>query len=1132
MKHPRFVLVALLTIACLLIPARALAQSAATGTVTGRVSNAGTGKYLVSAEVIDKETKRSVYTDDAGSYALVLPEGERVLVINYGGLDSKEVAVTVTTGQVVTTDIALTGADYDADIVKLEKFVVSGEREGRMAAVAQQKAADYMVTIVATDEYSGVTSGNIGDFLRNIAGLDIDYSGDDPRSVSMRGMDSASSMVTMNGVGMASAASGGTGRQFEFDVASLRDVEFIEIFKTPTAAHSASSGGGLINMKSSSAFMLKNRRIDFMAGVNFNSGEPYYPKTATSWGDIYTVRPTMSVAYADSFFRNRLGISVTAGMNDWYRRSYRTTANHRAAFQVSDIFGYLHPLGNSRNDGVLLDSVGYGTNTSFTRRSSVSVTVDYRLTRNWSITGRAQVNTSLIKEGGQGMTIAGAVTDNDTVAMGGAVSGMLPGWTPYDATFITGGNDIRANTLDDAARSKSATRAETGIEVLNKVTNGTLFSLSTEYKQPGGWTLTADAGISRSTNRYGTPNDMRLNNFTAYLRGIDYRMQNSRGSNYPSITQLNGPDIYDLANYVSPANTSNPSTVGGTSRSTYDADKNLILIPGVSTNVTYPRVQMANALRYPVQVSNGRQSNGSDQISTLKADAKRSFVLFNKIPMQFHIGGLFGEQIRKTNNTGRARWVFNGTTDEAVAMLNGVKSTSLKTTVGDYPLIPYVSMPKLNDYFDAHPEKFTEDVVWRTEQEANANKYIRERTYAGYSQLNVKLSRFTMLLGVRYEKFANSGNAPTVDNEATTQRAMEMFMDYVRGYGYADITAAYNDTTVNPMSGLTGRAMVDGYTVTQDQALELTRLRYVRNTVDRTDEDIFPNIQLRYDLTTNILLRASYNKSITRQPFDRLLPGYTVNVNSNTEYDIRMNNPWLKPIYYDNYDFGVDLYTKGGGNFYVGYFYKDVTNYTMDMSADLLPGVDYGYDFSAYATPGSTIRRPENVGGAKHWGIEFQLVQRLNIISESLKDFTFRASYTYMDGKASSAYGSTTTEADRKNLPVWMPVGNLVPNKYMISLNYNSRKFPINITVKYNWSDTKFNGGMAQRGAQYALQYTNAVGRLDIDASWKFLKKYELFVNAQNVTNERSRTYFYNDAYMRNDNLYGAVIFVGIKGKL
>ncbi|AWI08749.1 TonB-dependent receptor [Ereboglobus luteus] len=1136
MKQLRFAFVALIVSLNLLTPASVMAQSGATGSVTGHVSNAATQKYLAGAEVIDSATRRSVYTDGEGAYSLVLPEGDRVLIVNYGGLDSQTTTVTVVAGEIATKDFALTSADYDADIIKLEKFVVSGEREGRMAAVAQQKASDHIVSVIATDEFSGVTSGNIGDFLRNVSGISIGYSGDDPRDISMRGMDSAATAVTLNGLSMANAASGGTTRAFQTDQVSLQDIEFIEVFKTPTAALPADAGGGMVNMKSKSAFMLKHRRINFQASANINTNENDYPRAATSYGDVYSIRPAVNFGYSNSFLRNRLGVSFSANMNDVYRRNYNVSNDYRAAFQTSQAMGNDHPVGNDVNNGIYSNGMSYSTGNSYIRRMSASLNIDYRLTRNWTITARSQVNSSLIKEGTQGLNVrAAGYAGMDGAHVGGPASGLEAGWNPYKTVSITGGNDIRANTIEDAAASKSTSHAYTGVEALHKKGNTTTFSLSTEYKQPGGWTITADAGVSQSTNRYGTPSDMLVNSFTAYLRGIDFQLDNTPGGNYPTLTQLNGLDIYDLSNYVSKiserVDTHGSYAVGGTDRIIPDGNGDMVVIPGVSIpGKTYPKVRMPNTQKYPIQVSNGRWDNGKDKFTTLKTDAKRPFFAFGKIPMYAQLGGLFREQKRTTASNGKSRWYFNGTTDEAVDLLTAIKSKDLTEHVGDYPLVPYVSLPALNDYFKAHPEKFTEDVVWRTEQEVGRDKYVRERVYAGYAMLNMKFGRFTALLGARYEGANNYGHAPISDNDATATRAMEMMMDYVRGYGYADITSAYNDTGVNPITGITGRDMVNNYEVTQAQALELACTRYTMATVDKSYDDIYPNIQLKYDLTPNITLRASYNKSITRQKFDHLLPGYTLTVNSSNEYEITMNNPDLKPIYYDNYDFGVEFYTKGGGMLSLGYFYKDVTNYTAKRTDVLSADVDYGYDFSAYIDGSSNITHYENIGGAKQWGIEVQLTQRLSILSRSLKDFTFRGSYTYLDGKATSAFGSETSAADRNLLPTWMPVGKLVPKMFMLSLSYN--KYPLNITVKYNWRSRYYNGTIRQRGSQHTLTYNDPLGRLDVDLSYKLTRKFELFLNAQNVTGNPEKTYYYDKNYMQSYRLYGATIYFGIKGNL
>lgn len=1129
MKHIRFVPAALFVFLFLLLPANVFAQSA-NGTATGRVSNAATQKYLASVSVADKETKRAAVTDADGVYILVLPEGERTLVVTYGGLDTQEMRITVAAGKTVTTDVSLTSADYDKDLVKLDKFVVSGEREGRMASIAQQKASDVLVTMISSDEFPNVAGANLGDFLRNIPGLDIMDNGSDPRDIMFRGMDSQMSGVTSDGLRMANAAgTDGNTRSFNLDQISIQNYETIEVFKTPTAAMSADSGAGSVNLVSKSAFTLKRARISFQAGGMLDSANTHIMRYESSGGDEFAIRPVGSFSYQNSFLRNRLGVTFTANYNDISTWNQSVTDSRRTSYDWNASQAIYYPVGP--DSGVYSRNMNYSMGPGMVRRTSFSLNLDYKLTPYLKVYSNNQINTSYISGGQQSLSVGNVDPNTSLVTIGGPNTGLLPDWTPYSVTAVTGANDVRANTIQDAANSKSGVATTTNLEVLNKIGRGTMFSIGAEYKR-GGWKINADAGVSLSTNHYTTQDGMSISQAEMYLRGIDYRIDHPGDSNYPILVQLNGPDIYNLANYVSRAASGNNAalvSVAGTNRNVPVSGANLV-IPGVSTNVTYPNVQMARGDYLPFKVSNGRWLNTKDKFTTAKFDARRTF--FTRIPMYLQVGGMYREQERHTDKNGQSRWFFTGSTEELQQVLESVKSPDLNASFGPYQPVPYFSLPYINEYFERHPEKFREDVVWRTETERVGDKFSRERVSSGYAMFNIKLWRLGLLLGARYERTDQSGRGPITNNDATAVRASEMLMDYVRGYGYADITSAYNDTVMNPLTGLTGQSLVTNFAVNQEQALELTRLRFANiGTVDKQYDDWFPNVQMKFDITKNIMIRASYNKAIARQAFDRLLPGYSVSIDSNSFVSVTMNNPNLKPIYFDNYDVAVELYTRRGGSVSLGYYYKNVENYTGNFTTEITADGVYDYDFSDYI--GGNLTQPVNIGGAKHWGVEFSISQRLEIISKYLKDFQIYGAYTYQEGETSSNFNSTNALTGWNVAPSYGPVLKLIPKKFKINLSYSHKR--INASLSYNWTGRYASGGPYRintdiSGDPYGYLYNDTRGTFDGSIQYAFYKNYRFYVEAKNFTNEPVRTYFVNRKWSQNYNVYGSFVYFGIKG--
>jgi len=90
------------------------------------------------------------------------------------------------------------------------------------------------------------------------------------------------------------------------------------------------------------------------------------------------------------------------------------------------------------------------------------------------------------------------------------------------------------------------------------------------------------------------------------------------------------------------------------------------------------------------------------------------------------------------------------------------------------------------------------------------------------------------------------------------------------------------------------------------------------NTVNRNDDDFFPNLQLRYKFSDWGDVRAAYTKSIIRPDYRAIIPNTyyvpgTGSVNGNTK---------LKPTISDNLDFNISVYRNKIGLFTLGGFYK------------------------------------------------------------------------------------------------------------------------------------------------------------------------------------------------------------------
>ena len=83
--------------------------------------------------------------------------------------------------------------------MRLESFVVSNEREGNAKAIMEQRAALNMKSVVASDNFGDVTGGNVGEFVKYLPGVVIDYVDADARAIRLGGLDPKYAAVSVDG---------------------------------------------------------------------------------------------------------------------------------------------------------------------------------------------------------------------------------------------------------------------------------------------------------------------------------------------------------------------------------------------------------------------------------------------------------------------------------------------------------------------------------------------------------------------------------------------------------------------------------------------------------------------------------------------------------------------------------------------------------------------------------------------------------------------------------------------------------------------------------------------------------------------------------------------------------------------
>ncbi|MBI5769816.1 MAG: TonB-dependent receptor [Verrucomicrobia bacterium] len=495
---------------CALLGAAVSAASAQTrGIVAGQVSNAATSVFLEGAEVSVVGSTAIALSDRDGSFELVLPPGPATLVVSYTGLEAKRVAVVVPQGGRVVENVALSSGIY-----KLEAFTVSGPREGGAAAITKQREAPNVKNVVASDSFGNVADGNIGDFLQQLPGITAVYVGADVRSVQIRGIDGALNSVTMDGDRMASSQSAGAGRTFEFEQASLNNIETIEVTKAPTPDMDADSIGGNVNIVSKSAFDRNQPRL-----ITYSLGGVWRPKYFTrsdNWlrEPITNIGPSVNLSYADRLgSEKRVGVSL----NFTYHSQPGGDTAALATYQTSLAEPYYtqnitvpRPAGAPRTRLAIGGKVEY----KLSERTVLSLNTAY----NWFH------------------------ETNDTRAMvlgtSANVANFRPGYTSFFEEVIANANSSSAITLTTDDKSGRTIQ----------------FVPTVRHRLAG---LDIDYGLSFSNSQTYYDYAPNGRHFRSRPKGaVSYRLANigftidrRQNPKWPQFAQTTGPDLFDLGNY-------------------------------------------------------------------------------------------------------------------------------------------------------------------------------------------------------------------------------------------------------------------------------------------------------------------------------------------------------------------------------------------------------------------------------------------------------------------------------------------------------------------------------------------------------------------------------------------------------
>jgi TonB-dependent receptor len=362
----------------------------------------------------------------------------------------------------------------------------------------------------------------------------------------------------------------------------------------------------------------------------------------------------------------------------------------------------------------------------------------------------------------------------------------------------------------------------------------------------------------------------------------------------------------------------------------------------------------------------------------------------------------------------------------------------------------YTNGPEIDDLaIRALVQQKEGPLVWDPSQYFNA----RENIYAEYAQYQAKVGAFGLMAGARVE---------------TTN-------------------ATYGNYTFDGDGNETG---------------------FLSNPKNYTN--VFPTVQLRYEITPTMLVRATYSTGIARPGFNQVAGAVTVDTSNGI---ITTGNPNLNPTLGSNFDLDFEYYLPHGGILELGLFDKEFTDYIVTQ-------VRYGTDARVPGDPAVQFVTFGNTGSAYARGIQAAYHQKFDFLPKPLEGLGVESNVTLVDShfQEYDANTSATGHAEYGNLP---GTSKVTAN---IAGFYEAHGIEARLSGEYVGPELFSLGGSKAADTIQDKRFT-----LDFGSSYTFDKTWKIYFNAKNLTNEPLRFYLGNPSFPIQREFYDVTYEAGVK---
>lgn len=271
------------------------------GTVRGRIID-NAQQTLPGASIYIEKLHTGVTSDINGFYTFAnIAPGTYKVKVSYVGYSPVELTITIPAGRTLERDVVLNEG------VELQEVVIGGAFQGQHRAINSQKSHIGITNVVSADQVGKFPDSNIGDALKRISGINVQYDQGEARFGQVRGTSADLSSVTINGNRIPSAE--GDTRNVQLDLIPADMIQTIEVNKVVTPDMDGDAIGGSINLVTKNSPYRRTLTATAGSGYNWVSEK---------------AQLNLGLTYGERFFNDKLGVMLSASYQNAPSGSYDT----------------------------------------------------------------------------------------------------------------------------------------------------------------------------------------------------------------------------------------------------------------------------------------------------------------------------------------------------------------------------------------------------------------------------------------------------------------------------------------------------------------------------------------------------------------------------------------------------------------------------------------------------------------------------------------------------------------------------------------------------------------------------------------------------------------------------------------